>query len=93
MANLHIRNAGEEREEEPMIKQSSMKRILQDKDRQYIDMRHNLEHKIHEKNMEVGLHVHNEKQYLRIVKEKERLIYVASGCSFFVGGLLGWLIH
>ncbi len=93
MANLHIRNAGEERESEPMIKQSAMRRILEDKDNQYKDMRHHYEEKVRNKVSEISLHIHNEKQYMRIVKEKDRLVYIVGGSSFFVGGLLGWLMH
>ena len=92
MGNVHIRAPGEEHPSEPMIKQSSMKRVLQDKDHQYQEMRAHFEHKLADKNLEVGLHLHNEKNYLRIIVEKERLIYVSSGISFLVGGVIGWLI-
>ncbi len=88
---MRIRNAGEDKEDEAYVSKKVLHRICDNKDHQYKEMRARMEHKLNEKNMEVGLHMHNEKQYCRIIKEKERLLYVVSGCCFFVGGLVGFI--
>ena len=93
--HLRVRNGGQEREDdlEPVIKKKTLQRVVENKDKQYKEMRSHYEEKLHYKINEVAMHVHNEKHLTRVIKEKDRLIYVASGLSFFVGGALGWLIH
>lgn len=95
MGLVRIRDAGEDKERfmEPHVSKRVLHRIIENKDKQYKEMRQHMEHKLHEKQMEVGLHLHNEKNYERIIKERERITYLVGVVSFLVGGGLGWLIH
>lgn len=75
----------------PTISKKAMNRIVENKDHQYKEMRSHYEEKLHYKVNEVAMHVHNEKQLSRVITEKERLIYVVGGLSFFAGGLVGFV--
>lgn len=95
MGLVRIRDAGQEKERftEPHIAKRVLHRIVENKDKQYKEMRSHYEEKLHYKINEVAMHVHNEKQYQRMLKERERITYYVGGIASLIGGVVGWLIH
>lgn len=89
---VRIRNAGQEREDEPVVSKKAFERVCEQKDKQYKEMRHTLEERIRNKVTEVSLHIHNESNYRRIIAEKERMTYYVGGISFFLGGAIGFIL-
>lgn len=92
MAVIQIRNAagakGVEREEMPkrdLISKRAMKRIVENKDKQYHEMRRRLEERIQNKVSECSYLRHN-------LRNQERLTYYVGAVTLLIGGGLGWLI-
>lgn len=98
MAVVQIRNAAGakgDREEMPkrdLISKRAMLRIVENKDKQYQDMRRQYEQRIINKVSENSYLRNNEKVALMLLKKQERLTYYVGVVTFLVGGGLGWLI-
>jgi hypothetical protein len=97
MAVIQIRNAAGskdvEREEMPkrdLISKKAMKRIIENKDHQYHDMRRKYEERLIRKTSEVSYTQHN-------LRMQEKLTYKIGAAAFFIGGLIGggltWLMN
>lgn len=90
--HVRIRNAGQEREEEPVIMKKTFDRVVSNMKHNTEEMRLQYIHKLNEKNFLIDGHKHNESLLRKEVDRQVQMTWILSACSFVAGVGAGCLI-